>query len=164
MKVSVLFVCLGNICRSPLAMSLFKHHVKERGLENEIFIDSCGTSSYHLGQSPDERTIKNAAKNGLNVANEARQLLREDLKKFDYIVAMDKSNLKNIKLLDHAEEFKDKVFLMRDFDPQEKGTEVPDPYFGGEEGFQNVYDILNRSTREFLNYIIREKQLTKVEQ
>ncbi|MGK7390035.1 MAG: low molecular weight protein-tyrosine-phosphatase [Candidatus Cyclobacteriaceae bacterium M2_1C_046] len=164
MKVSVLFVCLGNICRSPLAKSLFMHHVKEKGLEDEIFIDSCGTSHYHLGESPDERTIANAAKNGLNISNEARQLLREDLRKFDYIVAMDRSNLKNIKLLDHGNEFSHKIFLMRDFDPKEKGTEVPDPYFGGEEGFQNVYDILNRSTKEFLNHIIKKEQLMKVEQ
>lgn len=164
MKVSVLFVCLGNICRSPLAMSLFKHAVKEKGLEDQFFIDSCGTSDYHVGQSPDERTIKNAFNNGLEISHQARQLDRSDFRKFDYIVTMDRSNLKNVLRLDQTGQFKDKIFLMRDFDPLEKGTEVPDPYFGGEEGFQNVFQILSRSTKEFLNHIIKEKELTKVEQ
>ena len=164
MKTSVLFVCLGNICRSPLAMSLFKHHVKEKGLQDQFYIDSCGTSHFHIGSEPDERTIENAFKNGLKVSHHARQLARTDLRKFDYILAMDRSNLKNIQLLDNTGEFRDKVFLMRDFDPEEKGTEVPDPYFGGAEGFQNVYEILNRSSKAFLEHIIEEKQLKTIEQ
>jgi protein-tyrosine phosphatase len=160
MKVKVLFVCLGNICRSPLAMNLFIHAVQERNLSSQFEIDSCGTSDYHIGASPDSRTIENAAKNGLDIKHEARQLTPEDLDRFDYVLAMDRSNLQDIKELDPAGGHAHKIHLMRDFDPLEKGAEVPDPYFGGEEGFQNVYNILKRSVNHFLDVVIKEHNLS----
>lgn len=159
MKISVLFVCLGNICRSPLAMNLFIREVRERGYQDYFEIDSCGTSDYHIGSSPDSRTIANARANGLNVEHSARQLTPQDLENYDYILAMDRSNLLNIKNLDPSGKYEDKIYLMRDFDPEEKGTEVPDPYFGGEQGFQNVYDILKRSVSHFLDLIAEEHNL-----
>ena len=155
-KVNVLFVCLGNICRSPLAEAIFKHKIKEKGLDDLIVSDSCGTSNYHIGSQPDPRTIANATKNGIVINHCGRQFSEDDFEKFDFILAMDNSNYRNILNLPGSERFRDKVSLMREFDPLEKG-EVPDPYFGGEEGFQHVFEILNRTLENFINYLIAEK-------
>ena len=164
MKIKVLFVCLGNICRSPLAMNLFRHAVKERNLTSYFEIDSCGTSDYHIGDSPDSRTIANASKNGLHIEHKARQLVSEDLERFDYVIAMDKSNLQNILKLDPSGRHRDKIHLMRDFDPIEKGTEVPDPFFGGDEGFQNVFQILKRSVNHFLDILVEKHNISTASQ
>src|SRR5688572_1173541 len=138
-KVKVLFVCLGNICRSPLAEAIFKHKVKEKGLEKVIDADSCGTANYHIGDSPDPRTIENARRNHVVIEHCGRQLCEEDLATFDFILAMDASNYKNILALPGSKQFSHKIKMMRDFDPQGKG-DVPDPYYGGEKGFQDVFD------------------------
>lgn len=157
--VKVLFVCLGNICRSPLAQGLMEKKISEIGLSNFIQVDSCGTSSYHIGQQPDERTLKNALRNGLTLNHQARQLIRKDFRDFDYILAMDQANLDCAKRLDQTHEFAEKLQLMRDFDPLNPGADVPDPYFGGEEGFQHVYDILERSVENFIQKIIARHNL-----
>ncbi len=149
-KIKVLFVCLGNICRSPLAEAIFKHKVKERGLEHQIEADSCGTSNYHIGDNPDPRTIANAKKNGVSINHCGRQLSVEDIESFDYILAMDSSNFSNIHRLLKDEKHKPKIQMMRDYDPQGKG-DVPDPYYGGEKGFQEVFDILDRTMDRFLD-------------
>src|SRR6188768_3287743 len=95
-KVKILFVCLGNICRSPLAEAIFKHKIKQKGWEQWVEADSCGTANYHIGDSPDPRTLANAKKNGVVIDHCGRQLSEEDLGDFDYILAMDNSNLNNI--------------------------------------------------------------------
>jgi protein-tyrosine phosphatase len=151
-KIKVLFVCLGNICRSPLAEAIFKHKLKERGLENQIEADSCGTSNYHIGGNPDPRTIANAKKNGVSIDHCGRQLSVSDIENFDYILAMDSSNFRNIHLVLKDEKHKPKIQMMRDYDPQGKG-DVPDPYYGGEKGFQEVFDILDRTMDGFLDHL-----------
>lgn len=151
MKKKVLFVCLGNICRSPLAEAIFKHKVKERGLDLLFEADSCGTANYHIGDIPDERTIRNAQKNGIRISHRGRQLSAIDLETFDTIFAMDESNFRNIMRLENAEVHSKKISLMRSFDPLGSG-DVPDPYYGGERGFQEVFDILNRSLDNFLDH------------
>ena len=152
-KIKVLFVCLGNICRSPLAEAIFKHKVNERALADYIEADSCGTANYHIGDQPDPRTIANARKNGVKIDHCGRQLCVDDFTKFDYILAMDKSNFNNILRLPDAGKFAAKVKMMREFDPISKGGEVPDPYYGGEQGFQEVFDILNRTMDKFLDHL-----------
>jgi protein-tyrosine phosphatase len=151
MSIKILFVCLGNICRSPLAEGLFIKHLKDRGLEGKYTADSCGTSGYHTGSAPDPRTRENALKNGLELKHLARQFRKDDFLDFDLILAMDGSNKRNILSLEPAIDSPlAPVYLMRDFDVQEKGAEVPDPYHGGPEGFQKVFDILERSTLHLL--------------
>ena len=152
-KTKVLFVCLGNICRSPLAEADFNNKIEEKGLASTFFVDSCGTRDYHIGEQPDPRTIRNAQKNGIKINHCCRQLTVEDLSSFDYILAMDRSNLRNIISLDANSIFRNKIFLMRDFDPLGKGEEVPDPYFGGEEGFQHVFEILDRTMENFIDHL-----------
>lgn len=151
-KVKILFVCLGNICRSPLAEAIFKHKIKERRLDTFIEADSCGTANYHVGDQPDPRTIANAKRNGVAIDHCGRQLCSDDFTRFDYIMAMDKSNFNNIMRLPGSEAFAAKVMMMRDFDPVTKG-EVPDPYYGGEQGFQEVFDILNRTMDKFIDHL-----------
>ncbi len=159
-KVRILFVCLGNICRSPLAAAILKHKVRNHGLEDWMEVDSCGTSNYHIGDNADPRTIANASRNGVGIDHCARQLSAADLGNFDFIFAMDKSNYSNILRVSDGADVRHKIKLMREFDPQQKGGEVPDPYHGGEKEFQEVYEILDRSTTNFLSFV-KEQVLKK---
>ncbi|MBI1770681.1 MAG: low molecular weight phosphotyrosine protein phosphatase [Bacteroidetes bacterium] len=141
--MKILFVCLGNICRSPLAEAIFNEKVRQRGLQKEFQSDSCGTGNYHIGDWPDGRAIKCAQKNNILINHLGRQLTRSDLEDFDLILAMDRSNLKNIFALANTET-KSKVKLMRSYDPLGTG-DVPDPYYGNEKDFDEVFEILDRS-------------------
>ncbi|MFZ1806768.1 MAG: low molecular weight protein-tyrosine-phosphatase [Cyclobacteriaceae bacterium] len=150
--MKVLFVCLGNICRSPLAEGIMKRKLKLLSLDSKVMVDSCGTSNYHIGDLPDSRTRLNAEKNGVRLDHRGRQLNVDDLDQFDFILAMDYSNHNNILSLAIDKTLHNKVLLMREFDSEGTG-EVPDPYYGGEDGFQEVFDILDRSTDGFIAYL-----------
>jgi protein-tyrosine phosphatase len=155
-KIRVLFVCLGNICRSPLAEAVFKHKLKQRGLQDRVEADSCGTSNYHIGGPPDPRTIANAQRNGITIEHLARQFCEADIREFDYVLAMDKTNYQNILKVGVNKTFHNRVRLMRAFDPLEKDADVPDPYHGGEKSFQDVFDILDRSMDSFIDHLDAE--------
>jgi protein-tyrosine phosphatase len=154
--MKILFVCLGNICRSPLAAAIFNHKVKELKLDHLVVSDSCGTGNYHIGGAADDRSIAIARKNGVEIIHVVRQLTADDLVEFDHIIAMDKNNLANIKRLPSANENYDKVKLMREYDPQGPG-DVPDPYYGTEKDFREVYDILDRSLDVFIADLTNRK-------
>lgn len=153
-RVGVLFVCLGNICRSPLAEGVFRQVAREEGLEDRFQIDSAGTSSYHVGASPDSRTVEVARRRGVRLEHEARQVLREDLERFDYVLVMDGSNLAKVERLGRDLPGSAEVHLLRSFDPEARGEQdVPDPYFGGAAGFEAVHDMVERACRGLLQHI-----------
>lgn len=141
----LVFVCLGNICRSPTGEGVFIHKVKEAELESFFYIDSAGTAAYHTGESADLRSQETANGHGIHLPSVARRFEYADLEEFDLILAMDSSNLKNIKDLDKRNRFTNKVKLMREFDPTPGDKNVPDPYYGGVQGFENVFQIVARS-------------------
>jgi protein-tyrosine phosphatase len=140
-----------------MAEAIFRQEVKRRGLEPHFEIDSCGTGSYHIGELPDYRARATLTKMGLNTEHRARQFKASDFELFDYILPQDESNLQNmLKLKNPAKEYSSKVFKMRHFDPQFENEDVPDPYFGGEEGFDEVYEMLVRSSKHLLDHILYE--------
>lgn len=151
----ILFVCLGNICRSPLAEAIFKHKVREKGIEERFEVESCGTANYHIGDPPDPRTIRNALANGVRIEHLGRQLCVDDFSRFDMILVMDRSNYHNATRL-VATEHHGKVRMMRFFDPHGKDEDVPDPYYGGEQDFQQVFDILSRTIDNMIDELTRK--------
>jgi protein-tyrosine phosphatase len=150
---SILFVCLGNICRSPLAEGVLRHLARARGIEGELVIDSAGTGAWHVGEPPDRRAAEVARRHGIELTSRARQVEAGDAHRFDLVVAMDRSNLKALEELfgrDRAEGAE--VRLFRDFDPQASGpADVPDPYFGGDEGFEAVHAMVVRGCSALLD-------------
>ena len=148
----LLFVCLGNICRSPSAENIMNYLVEKEGLSNKIRCDSAGTCSYHLGAPPDSRMRVAARKRGLELKGEARQIEFFDLEYFDLILAMDKSNHYEITSLDLQRQYQHKVKLICEFATQHDDREVPDPYYGGQEGFNYVIDLLFDACEGLLNY------------
>ncbi len=144
----VLFVCLGNICRSPLAEALFRKHLKDHNFDTEFSCDSCGTAAYHIGAQPDERSVANASENGLEYTHSGRQLTSQDFLDFDYIIAMDDSNLEDIQALNNKRHTN--IYKLRNFDTINMRADVSDPYFGGDQGFQDVFEIIDRSTSNLL--------------
>ena len=158
--LNVLFVCLGNICRSPLAEGIFQDLLVKKKLSDQFFCDSAGTSGWHIGAQPDRRSEAIANKHGFTLSHSGRQIEQEDFENFDYIIAMDQSNLENIKQVQGYETFnKDRLVLMRKFDDESPNKDVPDPYFGGPEGFETVYQMLDRSCKKFLKHLQEEHQL-----
>jgi protein-tyrosine phosphatase len=150
--VRVLFVCLGNICRSPLAEGHFRHLVEAEGLADRFEIDSAGTGPWHVGKAPDTRMRSTARGRGLDLdALRARQLQRRDLHDWDHVFVMDKANLHDTLALDPDGDHGTRVRLYREFDPTPETYQVPDPYSGGREGFENVYDIVERTNRAILD-------------
>lgn len=157
-QIKVLFVCLGNICRSPLAEGIFNHKIHSRS--RRISSDSCGTSDWHLGENPDPRSVHIAAVHGIPLIHQGRQIKASDFKEFDYILAMDKENLESLKQVQkQVADPRAQLILMRHFDPEAESMDVPDPYFGGEDGFQLIYDILDRSCDTLLESICKDHRL-----
>ena len=153
MSVHVVFVCMGNICRSPTAHALFRKAVAAAGLCDEIAIDSAGTHAYHIGNPPDARATATALSRGIDMKDfRARQLCEADFEHFNYVVAMDRENLG---LLEAScpPSAQGRLSLMLDW-TEGWGDEVPDPYYGGEEGFVRVFDMLTEASQGFLAHII----------
>ena len=146
----ICFVCLGNICRSPTAEGIFQHLVDERGLSDYFEIDSSGTSAYHEGESANTKSQRTANEHGITLHSKARRFKAFDLDYFDLILAMDNENIANIKRM-ASDKHQHKIARMRDFDPQPGDGEVPDPYYGGPEGFENVFQVVKRSCEHLLD-------------
>lgn len=157
MPYKLLFVCLGNICRSPAAENIMVDLIEKANLSSRIICDSAGTSSYHIGSPPDERMTQACSnKLGIKMRGRARQFKKSDFQEFDLILAMDKDNYHSILYLDPAGEFSDKVRLMCDFCQRHTQSEVPDPYYGGQEGFNQVIDLLSDACEGLLEYVTKQ--------
>ena len=158
--IRVLFVCLGNICRSPLAEGIMEHQLSQFGLEDQVQVSSAGTGTWHLGHEPDERTLRVAEANGLRLSSIAQHVEDKPLEKFDYIIVMDENNRADVEGLPMIANGQQKVYLMRDFDPEAPELmAVPDPYMGGSADFDEVYRVLDRSVREFIQFLQQNHDL-----
>ncbi len=145
MLKKVLFVCLGNICRSPAAEGIFQKKIKDRGLEKSFVVDSAGTGGWHVGNLADSRMRKAASARGINLESRSRQIKQIDLYEFDEILVMDKDNLEAVKSLipDALDPVNSKIKLILSYSKKTNLNEVPDPYYGGQNGFDNVLELLN---------------------
>lgn len=157
MSYKLLFVCLGNICRSPSAENIMNYLVEQAGLSDRIICDSAGTSSYHLGSPPDRRMAAAAEQRGIKLVGRARQFQPSDFRDFDLILAMDKENYQDILDLDREGKYRDKVRLMGDFARHHYEQEVPDPYYGGKEGFDRVIELLLDACQGLLDEVVSQK-------
>jgi protein-tyrosine phosphatase len=157
--VRILFVCMGNICRSPTAEGVLRHLVAERGLEDEIEIDSAGTGGWHAGDPPDSRSAAAARRRGIALTGAARQVRAADFEDFDLLLAMDRDNVADLRERAPAGT-EDKVRLLREFDRASAGgrnLDVPDPYYGGPDGFDTVLDQVEAACRGLLDEITRDR-------
>lgn len=155
-KIKVLFVCMGNICRSPTAHGVFRRYVQESGLHNHIEIDSAGTHAYHVGEPPDKRAQQAAQKRGVNLSDlRARQVNATDFVHYDYILAMDNDNYAILEALCPPEEMH-KLYLFLTFAPDMDVREVPDPYYGGDSGFERVLNLVEAASLGLLAEIKRD--------
>ena len=155
------FVCLGNICRSPTAEAVMRHLVREAGLEDRIRIDSAGTGDWHVGEPRDRRSIEVGRRLGMPLSGTARQFQPSDFARFDYVLAMDRQNLAALERLAPDPAARAKIHLLRAFEPEPVAhdDEVPDPYYGGADGFDRVIDICTRACRGLLQHLRREHGL-----
>lgn len=154
-KFSVLFVCLGNICRSPTAEGIFKHKLAQTELNDLVFVDSAGTSAHHVGESSDSRAQEEAKALGYNLSSiRSRQVRDVDFHEFDLLIAMDESNYYNLKDLAPEPEYHDKIKLfLADFAPQLPKREVPDPYYGGKQGFVEVIQLIEAASDGLIEHL-----------
>lgn len=151
-KTKIIFVCLGNIVRSPLAENMFRHLAEQRGVAEKYEIDSAGTSAYHIGESPDARMRRVAEKRGFKYSGRARQFKPSELEAFDLVIAMDQSNAEELRRMARSKEEREKIRLLLEFDPNSRPNEpVPDPYYGGIDGFENVFDLVERASMGLLD-------------
>ena len=148
----ICFVCLANNVRSPLAESMYRHLAQQAGLGHKYDLDSAGTSGYHIGERPDRRMRRVAANHGFKYDGRARQFRRRDFETFDLIIGMDSSNRSDLIRMAQTDEQAAKVYLMREFDPEGGPNDpVPDPYYGGIDGFENVFQLVKRSCQGLLD-------------
>lgn len=153
----VLFVCLGNICRSPTAEGIFRKTVEARGLHRAFEIDSAGTGDWHIGAPPDHRARHAAARRGIDLSGlRARQANADDMAVFDYIIAMDHANYASLRRLAGAR-YRHKVHLFLDLSPGIDRDEVPDPYYGGEQGFDQALDLIEQASNDLLDHIVKQQ-------
>jgi len=139
-----MFVCLGNICRSPLAHAVFEHLVKEGGLDEYFAVDSSGTGAWHVGEKSDSRMRQTAGSHGVRISHRSQQLNRGHLDEYDLLLTMDQNNYRDTLAFCRSEEERGKVRMFRDYDPEGKG-DVPDPWYGGQDGFETVWTIVHRT-------------------
>lgn len=156
MKKRILFVCLGNICRSSTAEGIMKHILKEKGLDSDFYVDSAGISAFHEGELPDERMRAAARRRGYVLDHRSRPVRTDDFYDFDLIIGMDERNIEALKDRAPGLDEERKIVRMVDFCQHKDVTYVPDPYYGGEEGFEHVIDILEDACSGLLTFLVQD--------
>ena len=152
--MKLLFVCMGNICRSPTAEGVMRHLLREQDLEDEIEIDSAGTGGWHAGDPPDARATEAARRRGIVLEGAARKVRPADFSDYDLLLAADRENLADLRALAPSDEARAKVRLLREFDPASSADlDVPDPYYGGPDGFEDVLDLVEAACRGLLDEV-----------
>lgn len=147
----ILFVCLGNICRSPVAEGIMLHLIEEHGLQNKFTVDSAGTAGYHIGEAPDKRTIQNAKKNGVDLSKlRARKFSLDDFDAFDKIFVMDESNFNDVISLTKNKDHHQKIDYLLNVSFTDKNLPVPDPYYGTETNFQEVFTLVHNACKKII--------------
>lgn len=154
--MNVLFVCQGNICRSPLAHTVAEAFVEKHNRKDSIAVDSAGVSAYHVGEGADRRMREVAASYGYTITTRSRQFVRSDFDRFDLILAMDRENCRELQRLARSADHRSKIRLFRDFDPEGRGS-VPDPYYGGNRGFHDVYTMISRTCAVLVDDLIARR-------
>jgi protein-tyrosine phosphatase len=158
--VRLSFVCMGNICRSPTAAGVMRHHVGVAGLADRIAIESAGTGGWHEGELPDDRARAEARRRGIDIDDPARQFQAADFERLDLVLAMDRDNERQILRLARDPAHRSAVHLLRSFDPAAPpGAEVPDPYYGGPDGFADVYDMIEAACLGLLDHLVDHHRL-----
>ncbi len=156
MKIRVLFICMGNICRSPTAEAVFRDYVERAGLSDAIQVDSAGTHDYHIGEAPDTRTQRAARQRGYDLSQlRGRQADATDFSRFDYLLAMDEGNLDILQLL-RPPQASSHLGLFLDFARHHREREVPDPYYGGADGFERVLDMVEDAAEGLLQHLMQQ--------
>lgn len=150
----ILFVCLGNICRSPAAEGVFRHLVEQEGVADQFEIDSCGITGFHAGEKADIRMRDHANRRGIDLTSISRKFRQQDFQDFDLIIAMDGRNFKDLRELDEAGKYTDKIKMFCEYCTNRNETEVPDPYYGGAEGFETVLDIVEDASEGLLKSLM----------
>jgi len=159
--IRLLFVCMGNICRSPTGEGVMRGLLREQGLEDVVAVDSAGTGDWHLGDPPDPRATAAAAARGVALAGAARQVTAADFEDHDLILAADRRNLRDL-LAVAPDDARDRIHLLREFDPASAGApdlDVPDPYYGGDDGFEHVLDLVEAACRGLLDSLRADGRL-----
>jgi protein-tyrosine phosphatase len=160
MTVHLCFVCLGNICRSPTAAGVMRHRIREAGLDRHITVESAGTGGWHVGELPDERARAEARRRGIDIDDPAQQFGTGDFGRFDLVLAMDRENVDDLRRLARSEDDRSKIHLLRDFDPASpRGAAVPDPYYGGPDGFSDVFDQVDAACAGLLEHLVADHGL-----
>lgn len=160
MPVRICFVCLGNICRSPTAEGVMQALLEREGLSDRVQLDSAGTGAWHAGERADARARETARRRGLSLTSIARQFTAADFDRFDHVVAMDADNVRDLERLAPSETARARISLFRSFDPDSAaGAGVPDPYYGGDRGFDDVFDMCEAAARGLLEHLRREHAL-----
>lgn len=155
-QIAVLFCCMGNICRSPTAHGVFRNLLCEQGLEHRVWVDSAGTHAYHIGEPPDRRAQQAARARGIDLSDiRARAAVAEDFERFDYVLAMDRDNLGHLRTLCPPGS-ETKLRLLMEFAPQASHAEVPDPYYGGGRGFEQVLDMVESAAQGLLRQVVAD--------
>ena len=155
-EFSVLFICMGNICRSPTAEGVLKQMLVDEGLADRVFVDSAGTIAYHSGEPADARMRQFAAKRGYQLDSIARQTRAAEVEKFDLLLTMDRETIENVRRLDRGEKYHDKIRNFCEFCEEHTDKEVPDPYYGGDAGFEHVMDLIEDGCTQLVKMIKRK--------